>query len=114
MLFLVSVCVGDQHHASERSYGHSAAVSSDVPLSAASFEEDVLEAAESADRCHGSGPGAAAVAPSAARVLPPAALTAVSSPDMADNVTRAPSQATRRLPLIGGRSALIAICRWRV
>ncbi|GAB2972334.1 hypothetical protein GCM10023080_040570 [Streptomyces pseudoechinosporeus] len=113
LLFLVLACVGDEHHASERSYGRSAVSASDVPLSAASFEEDILEATEPPDHCHGFGPGPATAAPSAARVLP-LALTTGSPADTTDNLTSAPSKASRSLPLIGGRCALIAICRWRI
>lgn len=118
LLFLVLACTGDLLHASERSHGshgshgRSAATASDVPSSAASFEEDILDGTEFPHHCHTSGSGPATATPSAARILP-LALTTGSAVDPTDNPASVPSRASQ-VPPSGGRPALIAICRWRI
>jgi hypothetical protein len=118
LLFLVLACTGDLLHASERSHGshgRSAAAESDVPLSAASFEEDILDILDGTEfphHCHESGSGPATATPSAARILP-LALTTGSAADTTGNLASAPSKASQPPPS-GGRPALIAICRWRI
>jgi hypothetical protein len=113
LLFLLLACLGDRLHGPEQPYGRSAVASSEAPLPEGNPEGEILGASESPDRCLGSRPGAAVLPQSSARVPPPA-VTTLGPTDTTDSASTELSDAVRRLPQGGGRSALTALCRWRI
>ena len=112
LLFMLLACFGDQRHATE-SPDRLAAASSEAPWPAEGPDGEILDASEFPDRCHGLGPGQAVLQQSPARIPLPA-ITALSLTDTAGASAQEPSGAVRRLLPSGGRSALTAICRWRI
>ena len=112
LLFVLLTCLGDQRHAPE-STARLAAASSEAPLPAEGSDGEKLDPFESPDRCHGPRPGQAVLPQSSARIPPPA-VAALSLTDATVTPVRQPSGAVRRSLPSGGRSALTAICRWRI
>jgi len=112
LLFTLLVCLGDQRHAPE-SPARLAAASSEASLPAEGADGENLDPSESPDRCHGLRLGQAVVPQSSARIPPPA-VAALSLTDTTAHPVRQASGAVRRLLPSGGRSALTAICRWRI
>ncbi|GAA2628794.1 hypothetical protein GCM10010307_18980 [Streptomyces vastus] len=112
LLFMLPACLADQRHALEPPV-RSAAVSSEAPPPAEGFDGENPDASESPDRCHGPRLGHAFVPQPSPRVPPPA-VTALSLTDATATPVRQPPGAVRRLLPSGGRSALTAICRWRI
>jgi len=112
LLFTFLACLADQHHAPE-SPARSAAASSEALLPAEGSDGENLDPSESPDRCHGPRLVQTVSQQSSARVPPPA-VTALSLTDATATPVRQPPEAVRRLLPSGGRSALTAICRWRI
>nr|AHE39362.1 hypothetical protein pFRL4_129c [Streptomyces sp. F2] len=112
LLFMLLACLGDQGHAPE-SPARLAAASSEAPVPAEGSDGENLDPSESPGRCHGPRLTQAA-SPQPSPRIPPPAVTALSLTDATATPMRQPPGAVRRLPPSGGRSALAAICRWRI
>ncbi|MDQ1044944.1 hypothetical protein [Streptomyces sp. V4I2] len=106
-------CLGDRLHTPEQPYGPSAAASSEIPSPPQRPEGETADGPDSPDLCPGARSQAAAVSKSWARVPAPAT-TAAAPTDPADLLARDPRSTARRLPPSGGRSALVALCQWRI
>lgn len=113
LLFMLLGCLSDRLHASEQPHDRLATPPGKALLLAENPEGEILDASDSFDRCLGSHRGPVARLQSAARVTPPA-VTATARTDRTESPARQPSGAFRRLLPSGGRSALTAICRWRI
>ncbi|KUO14996.1 hypothetical protein [Streptomyces dysideae] len=99
LLLTLLACLGDQLHSPEHPHGRSAAAASGT-----------FDASEPTERCHDSDAESAAFPQSSPRTAPTEATVDPSAPD----TTPVPVTAVRRLPPSGGRSALPALCRWRI
>ncbi|WP_405816504.1 hypothetical protein OG241_18000 [Streptomyces sp. NBC_01390] len=117
LLFLLLACLGDRLHGPEQPYGRLAVTSSEAPLPEGSPEGnpdgEILGAPESPDRCFGFRGVTVALPQSSAHVPPPAVTTSPPT-DTTDSSSTELADAARRLPQSGGRSALAALCRWRI
>ncbi|NGO09033.1 hypothetical protein G5C60_15845 [Streptomyces sp. HC44] len=112
MLLMLLAGLGDQHHEPE-SPVRLAAASSEVPGPAEGSDGESLDASEAPEHCHGPRPGQA-VSPQSSPRIPPPADTVLSLTDATATPVRQPPGTVRRLLPSGGRSALTAICRWRI
>ncbi|WP_128377287.1 hypothetical protein [Streptomyces cavernae] len=115
LLFLLLACLGDQRHIPEPSV-RGAAVSSEAPRPLEGSDGENLDASARdrlPDQCHEPGPPQALFPQPSPRV-PSAAVSALSLTDATSPPVHQPSAAVRRLLPGGGRSALTAICRWRI
>lgn len=112
LLFMLLACLGDQRHAPEPPDPLTAA-SSEARLPAESSDGEKLGAPESPDHCHAPRLKQVVFPQTSARVPPPA-VTSLAPADATATPVRQPPGAVRRLLPSGGRSALTAICRWRI
>lgn len=112
LLFMLLASLGDQVHAPE-SPAHVAAASSEAPLPAEGSDGENLDPSESPDRCHDPRLPQA-VSPQSFPRVPPPAVAVLSLTDATATPVRQPAGTVRRLLPSGGRSALTAICRWRI
>lgn len=113
LLVMLLACLGDRPHGPDQPYDRLAVASSEAPLSEGNPEGEILDASESPDRCLGSRAGAVA-RPQASARIPPPAVTTTTATGTTDSASIELSDAVRRLPQSGGRSALTILCRWRI